>query len=101
MIASLFEAYDFCLLLAFIAFIQLIIWLAPIPKGGFGHSYRDKEAREVIQKLSPETLGLVKGIIRSNRKIEAIKLVRSETNAGLREAKDCVEKLSSDMAEES
>jgi len=50
---------------------------------------RAKKAEEYAGRLSPEALETVKSSLGTS-KIEAIKLIRAETNIGLKEAQDVV-----------
>ena len=61
---------------------------------------RDRERREhdaAIRKfrsqMKPELVAQVRALIRDNRKIEAIKLVREQMSIGLKQAKDLVETI--------
>jgi outer membrane protein assembly factor BamB len=56
---------------------------------------RDKKPEDIAETLSEETTGLreVVKLIRANRKIEAIKIYRSQTGLGLREAKEVIDRL--------
>lgn len=61
---------------------------------------RDKERREheaAIRRykaeIKPELLAEARALVRDNRKIEAIKLVREQMGIGLKEAKDLVDDL--------
>ncbi len=58
----------------------------------------DQQSRDVMRKLTvPESYAgyeltdTVKALVKANRKIEAIKELRSEVGCGLKEAKDAVE----------
>ena len=97
MLDALFNENGLFLALAFIAFIQLIIWLWPSSKGRHRKSLSEQNMQEIIAKLTPDSSELIKETLRSNRKTEAIKILRAETDAGLLEAKNCIEKLSADL----
>ncbi|WLT38216.1 ribosomal protein L7/L12 [Synechocystis sp. B12] len=49
--------------------------------------------REIIQQLSANEKEQIMTLLRQGKKIEAIKICRSLTGCGLKEAKDTVEKL--------
>lgn len=49
--------------------------------------------RDLIAQLSSQQLDQIRGLMMSNRKIQAIKELRAATGAGLKEAKDAVEAL--------
>ncbi len=64
----------------------------------------DQQSRDVMRKLTvPESYAgyeltdTVKALVKANRKIEAIKELRSEVGCGLKEAKDAVEAYMSKM----
>ena len=50
--------------------------------------------------LSEETRGLILDAILSNRKIDAIKLYREGTGYGLKESKEYIDDLTSELAKE-
>lgn len=56
---------------------------------------RDKKPEDIADSLSEQTMGLreIVKLIRANRKIEAIKIYRSQTGLGLREAKEVIDRL--------
>jgi ribosomal protein L7/L12 len=59
---------------------------------------RPKPKREPVERLSDHQIaGQVELLLRSGRKIEAIKLYREHTGLGLKEAKDWVEALESNL----
>ena len=62
-------------------------------------SYSDKQhaAQDAINQLSPEGRAKVEQALQYKRKIEAIKWFREDTNLGLKEAKDGVEKMIRDQ----
>jgi hypothetical protein len=49
--------------------------------------------RQPLPTLPEELISQVRSLIAQNKKIEAIKLVREQTNLGLKEAKDIVDGL--------
>ena len=60
----------------------------------------DKLQREVVAgsgRLAGEEMDKIRELLRAGRKIEAIKLHRQQTGAGLKEAKDAVDAIESEL----
>ena len=76
-----------------IAVIALIVIMLALLLRGVTISHTDLLQAPRIVMLSPELEGEVADLLVSGQKIEAIKRVREETDAGLKEAKDLIEKI--------
>ncbi|WP_223342450.1 ribosomal protein L7/L12 [Synechocystis sp. PCC 7339] len=55
--------------------------------------FNNSSSREIIQQLSGGEKEQIKLLLRQGKKIEAIKICRSLTGCGLKNAKEMVEKL--------
>ncbi len=64
-------------------------------RGLFGNPSEERmeKAKEYMERLSPDMLETVKTNLRDNNKIEALRIIRAETNIGLKEAQDVVKFL--------
>ncbi len=78
------------ILMALVVIFLLVVFL----QGGepeLGGNFTDNRA--LIEQLSPGEKERIMVLLREGKKIEAIKLCRTLTGCGLKEAKDTVEKL--------
>ena len=57
------------------------------------NEFRDQQSREMLQGLSLDAREKIQEALADNRRIEAIKIFRKDTNLGLKDAKFCVEYL--------
>jgi len=79
-----------------IAAVALIVILLALLLRGGTLSRRDLLQPPRIVTLTPELESEVAQLLAAGEKIDAIKRVREETGAGLKEAKDVVEKLATE-----
>jgi len=77
--------------------IRWLISIIPEKHQGASRAARRLQLDGLINKLSREERDDIKKYMAENRKILAIKYFRATTNAGLRDAREAVEKM---MAEE-
>ncbi|MBE9204455.1 ribosomal protein L7/L12 [Synechocystis salina LEGE 06099] len=79
-----------------LAVLVVIFLLTIFFQGGsptIGKDFNNSSSREIIQQLSGGEKEQIKVLLRQSKKIEAIKICRSLTGCGLKDAKEMVEKL--------
>ena len=88
---------EFIYIAAIVILLLIIIGLIKSKTGGTESEMermgREAKAAKRVQNLSEETKARLQTLLAQNDLIEAIKIYRTETGAGLKESKDAVEAM--------